>query len=191
MFPPTIHIIPSGGIYIHHHRLNGGHHMFVYSFRASTAKFFGVILLSVAALITMVALIPTYQPSTIATLYSETADFNFSKIKTNEDRIAFLTQFGWTVQSNPIEEVSLTIPAEFDKVFVSYNELQKQQGLDLSKYKRKSVTRYTYIVTNYPDYSGTVYANIIVYRGRVIGGDICTADICGFVRGLNGKSKLP
>ncbi len=165
--------------------------MFVYSFRASTAKFFGVILLSVAALITMVALIPTYQPSNISTLYSETANFNFSKIKTNEDRIAFLTQFGWTVQSNPIEEVNLTIPSEFDKVFVSYNELQKQQGLDLSKYKRKSVTRYTYIVTNYPDYSGTVYANIIVYRGRVIGGDICTADISGFVRGLNGKARLP
>lgn len=68
---------------------------------------------------------------------------------------------------------------------------KNSQGLDLSKYKRKDVTRYTYKITNYPDYDGTVYANILVYRGKVIGGDICSADVNGFVRGFDGKTKLP
>ena len=34
-------------------------------------------------------------------------------------------------------------------------------------------------------------ANVLVYRGRVIGGDICTADVSGFVRGFDGKVRLP
>ena len=62
-----------------------------------------------------------------------------------------------------------------------YNEIQKQQGLDLTKYQKKTVTRYTYKVTNYPGYDETVYANVITFRGNVIGGDICTADSKGFL----------
>ena len=47
--------------------------------------------------------------------------------------------------------------------------------------------RYTYEVTNYEDYDGVVYANLIVYRGRVIGGDICSADVTGFIHGFERK----
>jgi hypothetical protein len=56
--------------------------------------------------------------------------------------------------------------------------------LDLSKYKKKTVTRYTFMVTDYKGYEGTVYANVLVYRGRVIGGDICSADVSGFIHGF-------
>jgi len=165
--------------------------MFVYSFKASSLKLFGVIGVSVIALVILLTMIPTYEPTAASLLYSEAATYNYSKIKTNEDRLNFLAQFGWTAEATPVEEETVTIPGEFDKVFVGYNELQKQQGLDLAKYKRKEVTRYTYKLTNYPDYEGTVYANILVYRGRVIGGDICSADVNGFVTGFDGKAKLP
>ena len=84
----------------------------------------------------------------------------------------------------PVEECEITIPKEFDKVMTSYNEIQKQQGLDLSKYAKKSAKRYTYKVTNYPEYNGTVYANVIVYRDKVIAGDICSADARGFIHTL-------
>ena len=53
---------------------------------------------------------------------------NYDKIKTADDRINFLRQFGWEVESQPTEEVEVTIPAEFDKIYQSYNELQKKQG---------------------------------------------------------------
>ena len=69
-------------------------------------------------------------------------------------------------------------------MFVSYNEIQKQQGLDLIKYKNKEVMRYTYEITNYEGYSGTVYATLIVYRNKVIGGDVCSADVKGFIHGF-------
>ena len=162
--------------------------MFVYSLRASTLKFFGVVCVALVSLITLIAFIPTYtavdgQP-TDADTSAQTVSINYEKIRSNEDRISFLSQFGWEVEKEPLETVEVVIPAEFDTVFAGYNEIQKSQGLDLGKYKKKTVTRYTYEVTNYPGYSGTVHANVILYRNRVIGGDICTADVNGFIHGF-------
>ena len=42
----------------------------------------------------------------------------------------------------------------------------------------------TYVVTNYEGYSGLVYANLLIYRNRVIGGDVCSADTSGFIHGF-------
>lgn len=165
--------------------------MFIISLKASTLKLVGVIGASVVALVVLLSMIPTYEPTASSLAYSEVGSYNYSNVKSNEDRVAFLKQFGWEVSSTPTEEKEVSIPSEFDKIFVGYNELQKQQGLDLSKYKRKDVTLYTYEVTNYPDYEGKVYANLLVYRGKVIGGDICSADVSGFVTTFDGKTKLP
>ena len=165
--------------------------MFVFSIKASTLNIFGVVSASLIALVILLIMIPIFEPTAASLMYNEVSSYNFSKIKSNDDRIEFLKQFGWTVESTAVEEKNVTIPNEFDKVFVGYNDLQRQQGLDLSKYKNKSVTRYTYKITKYPDYEGTVYANILVYRGKVIGGDVCSAASDGFVVSLDGKVKLP
>ena len=158
--------------------------LFIYSIKAQTLQFFSIVALSVIALLVLIAFIPTYEPTVINTLYTETANVNFSKIKTNDDRIDFLEQFGWTVAENPVDEQKVTIPQEFDKIMLSYNEFQRQMGLDLAKYKGKEVMRYTYEITNYPDYEGRVYANVLIYRNKVIGGDICSADSKGFLQGF-------
>lgn len=159
--------------------------MFIYSLRASTLKFFGIVGVALAALITLIVFIPSDRPA--AASMSETVSYQFDKVKTAEDRVNFLSQFGWEVKNTPVEETEVQIPAEFDKVFAGYNEIQKSQGLDLGRYKNKKVMRYTYEVTNYPDYSGKVLANVLVYRNKVIGGDICTADVHGFIHGFEKK----
>jgi len=159
--------------------------MFIYSLRASTLKFFGVTTLAVAALVTLLVLIPTAEPVISDGVLAVVEEVKFDKIKTAEDRIAFLRQFGWEVEAVPTEEAEVTIPADFDKVYQSYNELQRKQGFDLSKYHRKDVTRYTYRITNYPDYDGEVLVSILVYKNRVIGGDVCSADANGFIHGLD------
>lgn len=164
--------------------------MFIYSLRASTLKFFGVVCVALVSLITLIAFIPTYtagDPNLDTDTSAQTVSINYEKIRDNEDRVEFLSQFGWEVEDDPLETVEVVIPTEFDTVFAGYNEIQKTQGLDLSKYKKKTVTRYTYEVTNYPGYAGTVHANVIVYRNRVIGGDICTADMDGFIHGFEKK----
>ena len=159
--------------------------MFIYSLRASTVKLVGVICVALTVLIALIAFVPTYTVSsqTSANLDRET-NYNYEKIKSAEDAIGFLSQFGWTVNAEPVEVKTVTIPSEFDKIFSAYNELQKEQGLNLTKYKNKEVTRYTFTVTNYEGYNSTVYANVLVYRNRVIGGDVCSADVTGFVHGF-------
>lgn len=165
--------------------------MFIFSIKASTIKLITVIGASVIALVILLTMIPVYEPNASSLMYSSANSYNYTNVKTNDDRLGFLTQFGWTVDSEPLEERKVTIPSEFDRIFICYNDLQRQQGLDLAKYKNKDVMRYTYKINNYPDYDGTVYANIIVYRGKVIGGDVCSADVNGFVVTLDGKTKLP
>lgn len=166
--------------------------MFVYTFRAGTIRFFAVIALAVAALAALVIFVPAYQPvSAGADSSDEAVRISYDRIKTNEDRVKFLSQFGYEVSEDPIETVEITLPEKFDKVYAGYNELQKAQGLDLSKYRRKTVMRYTYEVKNYDGYNGgKVLANVIVYRGRVIGGDVCSADPQGFVHGFEGAIKM-
>ena len=161
--------------------------MFVYSMRASTVKFFGVTGLAVAALVTLLIFIPTAEPAVSDGVLEAVESVRFDKIKTADDRIAFLRQFGIEVDPTPIEEAEVTIPAEFDKVYESYNELQKRQGFDLTKYCKKDVMRYTYRVTNYEGYDGEVYVSMLVYKKKVIGGDVCSADHNGFIHGFDRK----
>ena len=158
--------------------------MFIYSFHANTIKFFAVVCLALTALITLIAFVPSAVEGEDAALVGVNATYNYERIKSNEDRINFIKQFGWEVDPDAIKEQEVLIPKEFDKIFAAYNEIQRGQGLDLSTFKKKNVMRYTYTVTNYPDYEGEVYINILVYRNTVIGGDVCSADINGFVHGF-------
>ena len=159
--------------------------MFVYSLRASTLKFFAVVCVALTALVTMITFIPGYDGGGLGYISAGSEkEIKYDKIKTNEDRVNFLSQFGWQVKSEPVESADITLPSEFDKIFTGYNEIQKRQGLDLSKYKNKTVTRYTYEITNYEGEDGRVFANVIVYRGKVIGGDVCSADVNKFIHGF-------
>ena len=153
--------------------------MFVYSLRASTLRFFGVIAVSLAVLFVLITLVPTY-----AVEAEQTVSYSYEKVKSEDDAEKFLAQFGWIVDASPVEVTQVTMPSEFDKIFAAYNEIQKEQGLNLLKYKRKKLTRYTFEVKNYEGYDGRVLANVLVYRGKVVGGDICSADIDGFVHGF-------
>ena len=160
--------------------------MFVYSLRAGTVKLVGVICVALTVLITLIAFVPTYTTdnSAAANAGEVAVSYSYDKVKTQDDVVGFLSQFGWQVNATPVEVKTVTIPSEFDKVFAAYNELQKAQGLNLLKFKNKEVTRYTFAITNYADYNGTVYANVLVYRNKVIGGDICSADVSGFIHGF-------
>lgn len=160
--------------------------MFVCSVKGNTLKFAGIIALAIAAAAALIIALPSGSGGSVAagSLFEGEEKVNYDKIKTNDDRLDFLAQFGWEAKEGCIEETDVKIPTDFDRVMNSYNDVQTAQGLDLSKYKGKEVTRYTYEITNYPDYDGTVYANIIVYKNRVIGGDICSSDVKGFIQGF-------
>ena len=157
--------------------------MFVCSVKAGTLKFFGAVLLSIALFLTILVLVEPGGITVGAEEYTEAV--TYSGIRTDADRVAFLSAFGWEVAGEvPVGEVSFTMPSEFDRVLAGYNEIQKAQGLDLARYKNKQVTRYTYEITNYAGYEGKVYANLILYKNKVVAADITSADPYGFVHGL-------
>lgn len=105
-------------------------------------------------------------------------------VKNNEQRVSYLKSLGWQVEKEPVEEQSVTIPKDFSDVYEEYNALQRSQGFDLKKYSGLEATRYTYEVTNHPDASGRVVADMIVYRGEVIAADIQSLAADGFMEGI-------
>ena len=105
-------------------------------------------------------------------------------VRTNEDRIAYLESYGWSVSSDPIAVEELIIPEQFDETYSQYLELQASQGFDLTDYCGKRVKRYTYEITNYPTGESGIQAGLLVYKSTVIGGDVLSAQLGGFIHGL-------
>ena len=83
-----------------------------------------------------------------------------------------------------VEKVAAKTNEQRISFFEKYNEIQKQQGCDLSKYAGKRCKRYTYVIENYPGQAEGVRANILVYKNKVIGGDVCSVELDGFMHGF-------
>lgn len=104
---------------------------------------------------------------------------------TNDERVAFLATFGWSVNAEPTETQKVKIPEGADnKVFSRYNELQLSQGFDLSVFAGKEAMRYVYEILNYPDAKDPVYASVLVYEGHIIGGDVTNSAPDGTIHGF-------
>ena len=151
--------------------------MFFYTFKANKKAVIGASLV-VLALIILFFIFPSH-PKTESV--SAKANINAS---TNAERIAFIENFGYDVIEEPLETRDVVIPEQFDNTYKRYNELQLSQGFDLSKFKGKSVKSFSYAVTNYPGIENsekTVRANLLVYNSEIIGGDICSVELDGFM----------
>ena len=151
--------------------------MFVLTAKLSKPKLIaaGVILLAAIALIILLA------TSGGSDTPSGTAPIG----ETNDDRVAYLATFGWSVNAEPTQTQKVKIPDTTEnKVFARYNDLQKSQGFDLTDYAGKEVMRYVYEILNYPDASAPVYASVLVCDGRVIGGDITNSAPDGVIHGF-------
>lgn len=104
--------------------------------------------------------------------------------ETNEQRLAYLTSLGWAVNDQPIETLSITLGETLEEPYLSYNDLQRSQGFDLTRYCGQTLSRYTYVVTNYPDASLPCQADLYVCDGALAAGDIVCTGENGFMAGL-------
>lgn len=150
--------------------------MFIYSVRSSTIKLCALMLL----LATIIGVLAITGQGGVVSAATTPSEIDYSGIKTKEDRIEFIRNFGIQPDESSEESVAFRMPDNFDRVIAGYNELQKRQGLDLLKYKNKKVTRYTYKVKNYAC-DGDVYANLFVYRGKIVACDLSSTEQGGFV----------
>lgn len=102
----------------------------------------------------------------------------------NDGRVQFLKGYGWEVNATPKESNQVRVPEESSKVFERYNALQLSQGYDLKDFAGKKVMRYVYEVTNYPGATEPVYATLLVYKDKIIGGDITDTAVKGKIHGF-------
>lgn len=153
--------------------------MFVYSIKSKHVK---VVLLLLFVVFTVISLFVLSRDSA----QTGKGDSVTLKASTHEERMAFLSQYGWEIDEEPIEVREVIIPEEFDDTYTAYNEIQKNQGFDLTVYAGMRVKRWTYTVKNYTGYENRecIHANILVYEGIVVGGDICSVELDGFMHGF-------
>ena len=105
-------------------------------------------------------------------------------VRSNQDRIDYLSAYGWQVSEEPIATQELLIPKEMDDSYTEYLALQNGQGFDLQKYTGKRVKRYTYEVLNYPTGESGVQANLLICKNTVVGGEVLSPRLDGFLHGL-------
>lgn len=148
--------------------------MFVLTAKISKPKIIaaGVLILAIIVLIVL-----------LATSGGKTSDAPIGG--SNDERVAYLATYGWSVNATPAETQKVKIPSTSDnRVFARYNELQLSQGFDLTDYSGKEIMRYVYEILNYPDASAPVYATILVSDGYIIGGDITNSAPDGVIHGF-------
>lgn len=105
-------------------------------------------------------------------------------VKSNQDRVDYLSAYGWQVSPDPVATQELVIPKEMDDSYTEYLALQTSQGFDLQKYAGKRVKRYTYEVLNYPTGEAGVQVNLLICKNTVVGGEVLSPQLDGFLHGL-------
>ncbi len=156
--------------------------MFVVSLSSSNLKkILGVAFALVAVSLVAVFFVNSQSNVTVKKVSLQTAE-------TADDRLKFISDFGWIVDEDPIEVRQIVIPQEFDDVYNNYNQLQLSQGYDLTGFAGRSAKRWTYVIRNYPDVSSDedyVRINLLVCDGKIIGGDVCSIKLDGFMHGFD------
>lgn len=95
---------------------------------------------------------------------------------------AYLSDCGYetdaTVNAEPV-----TLPKAEERVWQDYLFMQRETGFDLAPYSGRRVIRYTFTILNYP-FQGPVFANLYWADGKIVGGDIMSPALDGFMHGL-------
>ena len=97
---------------------------------------------------------------------------------TNSIRVEYLNSLKLYVDDASVLSKDIIIPESFTEVYKNYNKLQKKSGFDLSEYKGKKATVYTYKLNEINN------VNIIVCNGQIIGGDISNIKLNGEMKPL-------
>ena len=162
--------------------------MFVFSVKTSKTKIAALVIAIIALAAALFMIIGKGEKPA-----ANDSAINY-KAETTAERRAFLSQFGWKISEDPVEVSEVIIPENFDDGYTEYAEMNKASGFDLEPYKGMRAKRWTYDILNYPGYenkTGYIQANILVYNGQVIGGDICSLEQGGFMHSFEFPVQSP
>ena len=66
----------------------------------------------------------------------------------------YLQQLGWQVEPDPIETLDLQLPQTLGDTWGDYAAMQTEQGLPFADFAGQPIRRYTFRITNYPEWTG-------------------------------------
>lgn len=151
--------------------------MRVMTIKAKPKTIFGIILALTGVIVVLLSFVGNHNGESKETMATISC-------QTKQERMAYISSQGYKCGNNE-EQKEITIPQQFNDVYEKYNQIQKNQGFDLEKYKGKTATVFTYGITNYKS-NDNVIANLIVCDGILIGADLCDTSVDnGFLIGLN------
>ena len=104
-----------------------------------------------------------------------------SSLWSTEGRCAYLASLGLRADPASEELRPVALPARFDALLEDYNALQLAQSFDLRAAAGRTCLCCSYDLVGFPDWDGRVIATLYLFRGRVIGGDVHTAAVDGFM----------
>lgn len=151
--------------------------MKIFTKNSKITRLKAVIIIVSVALILAAAVILRSAPGSLSGLLT------VSELGSTEGRRQYLAGLGWETEPGSEEERLVLIPKTLGGVIADYADMQTSQGYDFASCCGLECRQYTYIITNYPC-EDTVYAVLFIRNGRVIGGDIHSAAIDGFMHGL-------
>lgn len=103
-------------------------------------------------------------------------------LDSEEKRREYIAGLKISLSDKPPVVQNIIIPSEFSEVYERYNEVQKSAGFDLWEYRGEYAVQYSYEAVGYTD--DTVKVCLILYKDRLIGGDISSTRLDGFMTGL-------
>lgn len=142
--------------------------MFVLSVK-TTRKRLGAAALCAVLLLTVLA-VSVFVPSPVARPAAVAA-------ATEEQQLTFLRSLGYEADETPLSVQEIQLPDEADAAAEAYQKLQKQAGFDLSGYAGQRVKCWSWSVKN--DALPDATAHLLIYEGKLIGGDVTPHDAGG------------
>lgn len=113
----------------------------------------------------------------------ESTTVSTASLPADDQLRSFLSSYGWEVAGDPVTD-QVVLPESFGPSYESYLACQHECGFSLEDYAGETVDRYTYTISNYPTGETAVFADLLIFQGEVIGGDIRSADLDGFMHSL-------
>ena len=150
--------------------------MWIFSAKLTKAKAVAIVLLGGAVLCGLIFAAHQLQRSALPPDGQNVSD--------NAARTAYLAAWGWEVDPAATETLDLVLPAGEDASFESFNELQKEIGMDLAPYRGQRLRRYTYTVRNYPGRPEGVQADLYLCGDTVVAGVILSTGEDAFMSSL-------
>lgn len=98
---------------------------------------------------------------------------------THQNRMMYIKSLNIDVDEEAVSVKETVIPEDFGEVYNKYNEIQKKAGFDLTPFKGREVTVYSYPLKNQKQ-----TLTLIVCEDIIIGGDIADIKIDGEMKPL-------